>query len=75
MSRNLRFASSLRTIASAPRAVGVRAVSNAAGSSPLQSSSAEATSSTASSSSAGGRTTHFGFKDVPEEDKESLGEC
>ncbi|WOO76643.1 2-methoxy-6-polyprenyl-1,4-benzoquinol methylase, mitochondrial [Vanrija pseudolonga] len=72
MSRNLRFASSLRTIASAPRAVGARAVSSAAGSAPSLPPSPEATSSTASSSSTAGRTTHFGFKDVPEEDKESL---
>ena len=42
--------------------------------SPLNTPSSSAASSNASASSSTGRTTHFGFKTIPEEEKETLGE-
>lgn len=77
MSRNLRLATGLRV---APRAVpvGARSVSTtpgepapAAGPSTAASTSAAPSPSPAANT---GRTTHFGFQTVPEEQKESLGE-
>ena len=74
MSRNLRLASGLRL---APRAVpmGARAVSTTPGEPTPAAGPSTAASTSAASSPAGntGRTTHFGFQTVPEEQKESLG--
>lgn len=73
MSRNLRLASGLRV---APRVapIGARAVSTTPGE-PAAAGPSTAASTSASPSPAAntGRTTHFGFQTVPEEQKESLG--
>jgi len=74
MSRNVRLAHNLSRLA-APRAMAagqVRAVSNAANSAGFPESNAASSSSSSSSS---GRTTHFGFQTIPEEEKETLGTC
>lgn len=70
MSRNLRLASGLRV---APRVapIGARAVSTTPGEPAAAGPSTAA--STSASPSPTGRTTHFGFQTVPEEQKESLG--
>lgn len=73
MSRNLRLASGLRV---APRTVpmGARAVSTTPGGpAPAAGPSTAASTSAASPAANAGRTTHFGFQTVPEEQKESLG--
>lgn len=71
MSRNVRLAQNLSRLA-APRAASVgqlRAVSNASNTGFPESNAA----SSSSSASASGRTTHFGFQTIPEEEKETLG--
>jgi hypothetical protein len=79
MSRNVRLANNLSRLVAprAAQALQVRAVSNAANtgfpeSNAAASSSAPSAPSSSGSSSAG-RTTHFGFQTIPEEEKESLG--
>lgn len=60
-----------------PRATTIPSLTTSrfASSTPSSSSSSSPASPLSDASSSKARTTHFGFREIPEEDKETLGTC